>query len=77
MMVCGVLGPRSNAHGPNEFLHALRQAAHRCGGAGHSCHALETSVGETVGVLLTKNAPALATGPAISRWLTKRGPASF
>ena len=21
MMVCGVLGPRSNAHGPNEFLH--------------------------------------------------------
>ncbi|MGV7246651.1 peptidase M20, partial [Caballeronia sp. M23-90] len=20
-MVCGVLGPRSNAHGPNEFLH--------------------------------------------------------
>ena len=21
MMVCGVLGPKSNAHGPNEFLH--------------------------------------------------------
>ena len=21
MMVCGVLGPQSNAHGPNEFLH--------------------------------------------------------
>jgi acetylornithine deacetylase/succinyl-diaminopimelate desuccinylase-like protein len=21
MMVCGVLGPASNAHGPNEFLH--------------------------------------------------------
>jgi acetylornithine deacetylase/succinyl-diaminopimelate desuccinylase-like protein len=21
MMICGVLGPRSNAHGPNEFLH--------------------------------------------------------
>ena len=21
MMVCGVLGPNSNAHGPNEFLH--------------------------------------------------------
>jgi acetylornithine deacetylase/succinyl-diaminopimelate desuccinylase-like protein len=21
MLVCGVLGPRSNAHGPNEFLH--------------------------------------------------------
>ena len=21
MMVCGVLGPHSNAHGPNEFLH--------------------------------------------------------
>jgi di/tripeptidase len=21
MMVCGVLGPRSNPHGPNEFLH--------------------------------------------------------
>ena len=20
-MVCGVLGPKSNAHGPNEFLH--------------------------------------------------------
>ena len=20
-MVCGVLGPQSNAHGPNEFLH--------------------------------------------------------
>ena len=20
MMVCGVLGPKSNAHGPNEFL---------------------------------------------------------
>jgi hypothetical protein len=26
MMVCGVLGPKSNAHGPNEFLHGLRQA---------------------------------------------------
>ncbi len=23
MMVCGVLGPKSNAHGPNEFLHVL------------------------------------------------------
>ena len=21
MMVCGVLGPKSKAHGPNEFLH--------------------------------------------------------
>jgi acetylornithine deacetylase/succinyl-diaminopimelate desuccinylase-like protein len=21
MMVCGVLGPQSDAHGPNEFLH--------------------------------------------------------
>jgi acetylornithine deacetylase/succinyl-diaminopimelate desuccinylase-like protein len=21
MVVCGVLGPKSNAHGPNEFLH--------------------------------------------------------
>jgi acetylornithine deacetylase/succinyl-diaminopimelate desuccinylase-like protein len=21
MMVCGVLGPKSTAHGPNEFLH--------------------------------------------------------
>ena len=21
MMVCGVLGPKSNAHEPNEFLH--------------------------------------------------------
>jgi acetylornithine deacetylase/succinyl-diaminopimelate desuccinylase-like protein len=21
IMVCGVLGPHSNAHGPNEFLH--------------------------------------------------------
>ena len=21
MMICGVLGPKSNAHGPNEFLH--------------------------------------------------------
>ena len=21
MLVCGVLGPKSNAHGPNEFLH--------------------------------------------------------
>jgi len=21
MMVCGVLGPKCNAHGPNEFLH--------------------------------------------------------
>jgi acetylornithine deacetylase/succinyl-diaminopimelate desuccinylase-like protein len=21
MMVCGVLGPKANAHGPNEFLH--------------------------------------------------------
>ncbi len=21
MMVCGVLGPKTNAHGPNEFLH--------------------------------------------------------
>jgi hypothetical protein len=21
MMVCGVLGPKSNAHGPTEFLH--------------------------------------------------------
>jgi acetylornithine deacetylase/succinyl-diaminopimelate desuccinylase-like protein len=21
MVVCGVLGPQSNAHGPNEFLH--------------------------------------------------------
>ena len=23
MLVCGVLGPKSNAHGPNEFLHVL------------------------------------------------------
>ena len=34
MMVCGVLGPKSNAHGPNEFpARALRQAPHRLGGA--------------------------------------------
>jgi acetylornithine deacetylase/succinyl-diaminopimelate desuccinylase-like protein len=48
MMVCGVLGPKSNAHGPNEFLHvpyakkltaavaeviAALPAAHRAAGA--------------------------------------------
>lgn len=40
MMVCGVLGPKSNAHGPNEFLHvpyakrltaAVSQAIAACG----------------------------------------------
>lgn len=39
MMVCGVLGPKSNAHGPNEFLHldyarrltaAVAQVIHAC-----------------------------------------------
>ena len=34
MMVCGVLGPKSNAHGPNEFLRALRQEAHGRRGRG-------------------------------------------
>ena len=35
MMVCGVLGPKSNAHGPNEFLHVpYAQEAHCRGGAG-------------------------------------------
>ena len=44
MMVCGVLGPRSNAHGPNEFLHvpyaqrltaAVAQVISRMPQAGH------------------------------------------
>ena len=35
MMVCGVLGPKSNAHGPERVpARAVRQAAHRGGGAG-------------------------------------------
>ena len=29
MMVCGVLGPKSNAHGPNEFLHVAPSAPAR------------------------------------------------
>ena len=42
MMVCGVLGPKSNAHGPNEFLHvpygkkltaAVAQVMAACGSA--------------------------------------------
>ena len=53
-MVCGVLGPKSNAHGPNEFLHSLRQEAHRRRGPNH---------GRDAGRLI-RRPPGLAAGHA-------------
>ncbi|MFN3376206.1 MAG: M20 family metallopeptidase [Burkholderiaceae bacterium] len=52
MMVCGVLGPKSNAHGPNEFLHV--PYAKR----------LTASVAHVIAAMAREAAPASAAAPA-------------
>ena len=63
MMVCGVLGPKSNAHGPERVpARALRQEADRGGGAGDG--GLPLTASRSLAVALQRRPPQPRTTPA-------------